>query len=1124
MPDPFDDPFRLDFPAFRPRPEYRVPLPQDQLSQAKDALIGKATGGLQWLGSSLNKPGRAVRGLLGGKLHEGLAAIPFSDSLGITNPDEEVKGRDLTDAIGLTSKYDKGWAPWGLGLGAELITDPLTYASFGAKHAVTPLGKVAANLGASKGWSGVALRQGFHATEPGLLAAGKTAEEIAHMANQGQRIAPQGLVDAATKAGIDNLVGQPLGGFLGVGLPFSSPAAVFGTGELAQNLAGKIGQVGRTISTGNQLGRSVGALFDHARGGLTGQATQEGMIRYGTPALQQGSAGARGQHFEVLDGIAKLRAAGLPERDLLGAARAYGEGGHDLARHLYGPDLADAVRPLGEKLRAISPGRLVEAERLGLPLEELKDEFISHLGRSSVDVNPGSLGVSGGRNAYPVASAANRRRLDVLRDVPGGTELINRWSTDPALSGAARTLSNKDASSKILADMQAAYQATGGVPNANVGAQLADKADQVARYLKTLHESHAANSVPLFSPNLAGDVFRFGQGHAQTVRSGEAILGTIGDIARPLSELGPGAVPIPVLTRKMGLRTRAADAAAGTQARGAWVELYRKLAKQGLGPVDPLLQSDRLRPFRRALMGYGVSPEHAAEITGAYQKLQAGTAASQPLRWVDDFTNAFKSLTYPLWPASHVRNATTAALNNLRSPTGLGDYAAQYKLMRDTLTADEVRRILPDLPAGASDEAARAWLRAKQYSAGNVYGGHNATTDLANSVAQRLASGDEISAAVPGTGRVGSSGTAAGDLASLVGGSLRDTAAGLKDYRPSINPLTGFGLTNPGGPLQMQGVAGALEDFPLLHAGRQVGTNIEDFFRGAQMLGEMRSGATPAIAAERMQNLHFDYGALTDFERKVMKRAVPFYTFSRKNLPLQLETAVSKPGVLSAQLRPLAQSDPNQYVPEYLASSATIPLGQEQDGKQQFVSSLGLPIEEALDKVQFTDGRPDLEKTVMRYLGATNPLIKGPLERIFDTQLFSGRRLSDLTPPQTVQSLGELFGEENPALLAQLAANTPMTRFFTGVDKLTDPRKSLGQKAVNLLSGVRVSDVDVDKMRAIDSRHALEETMRQHPHVSQYTSFYVRPEDRGQLTPEEIGSLRTLAAMQQAARQANGRN
>src|SRR3954453_1903621 len=116
---------------------------------------------------------------------------------------------------------------------------------------------------------------------------------------------------------------------------------------------------------------------------------------------------------------------------------------------------------------------------------------------------------------------------------------------------------------------------------------------------------------------------------------------------------------------------------------------------------------------------------------------------------------------------------------------------------------------------------------------------------------------------------------------------------------------------------------------------------------------------TPSVAGESMNQLPFEYDTLAPVEKKVMRRLVPFYTFSSRNLPLQLQTLATRPGSISAQLRPLAQNT-GQYIPNYLASGAVVPSGPETDGKQRFISQFGTPVEEALQRLKFKDGLPDV--------------------------------------------------------------------------------------------------------------------------------------------------------------------
>jgi hypothetical protein len=72
--------------------------------------------------------------------------------------------------------------------------------------------------------------------------------------------------------------------------------------------------------------------------------------------------------------------------------------------------------------------------------------------------------------------------------------------------------------------------------------------------------------------------------------------------------------------------------------------------------------------------------------------------------------------------------------------------------------------------------------------------------------------------------------------------------------------------------------------------------NVEDIFRLASFKGGLDRGLKPAHAQQRAAKNHFDYGDLSETERKVLRRVMPFYTFSSRNIPLQIKSLVTHPG------------------------------------------------------------------------------------------------------------------------------------------------------------------------------------------------------------------------------------
>ena len=109
-------------------------------------LAREALPPLAWLGETLDKPGRAVRGLLAGQPGELLNLIPFSDTLGITDPANTVTGRDLLRKAGIAGKEDT-WGNWLGGLGLEIALDPLNFVTLGTKSSLSALGRDALKEG-----------------------------------------------------------------------------------------------------------------------------------------------------------------------------------------------------------------------------------------------------------------------------------------------------------------------------------------------------------------------------------------------------------------------------------------------------------------------------------------------------------------------------------------------------------------------------------------------------------------------------------------------------------------------------------------------------------------------------------------------------------------------------------------------------------------------------------------------------------------------------------------------------------------------------------------------------------------------------------------------------------------
>lgn len=198
---------------------------------------------------------------------------------------------------------------------------------------------------------------------------------------------------------------------------------------------------------------------------------------------------------------------------------------------------------------------------------------------------------------------------------------------------------------------------------------------------------------------------------------------------------------------------------------------------------------------------------------------------------------------------------------------------------------------------------------------------------------------------------------------------------------------------------------------------------------------------TAKRAAGRVRDINIDYGALTAAEKKYMKRVMPFYTFMRKNTPLQLSMLLTNPGYMSLLPKAvtmiqnlLGTDDPSGdfQVPRWIRESMPIRLavgGQEGGFAQKLArfasgstddNSVFLPlfpslvpqsdIQQVLQPLQrtmetgsFNEGFEEAARTVANM---TNPVVKGLYEKATGRSVFTGGELGDWKEWLISQGLG----------------------------------------------------------------------------------------------------------------------
>jgi len=126
--------------------------------------------------------------------------------------------------------------------------------------------------------------------------------------------------------------------------------------------------------------------------------------------------------------------------------------------------------------------------------------------------------------------------------------------------------------------------------------------------------------------------------------------------------------------------------------------------------------------------------------------------------------------------------------------------------------------------------------------------------------------------------------------------------------------------------------------------GKRVGEHIEDNARMANFIDGLNKGISPEKAGKRVRHTLFDYGDLTEFEQGVMKNLMPFYTWSRKNIPFQLEQMIKQPGkykaVDTAQREieaSVEEANPNEkLLAKWMLINMPTKVRLDDDGKPQY--------------------------------------------------------------------------------------------------------------------------------------------------------------------------------------------
>lgn len=279
---------------------------------------------------------------------------------------------------------------------------------------------------------------------------------------------------------------------------------------------------------------------------------------------------------------------------------------------------------------------------------------------------------------------------------------------------------------------------------------------------------------------------------------------------------------------------------------------------------------------------------------------------------------------------------------------------------------------------------------------------------------------------------------------------------------------------NSRGLLSKLNVTGALDptdtkNFFAFKYGAKAGNVIEGTDRLIHFMSMVRHGKTYEEAAESVNHFLFDYSDVTAFEASVMKRIIPFYTWMRKNVPLQLEQLIEQPK--KYQLVTKTQYAIESYTPEedrmderYVNDFALdwiqtpFRIKNKQGKEEHILYNSKLPY---MDISRLGNGPLDDLKTLFTQ---SNLLIKVPLELMNNYNTFyeapiMKNVIPDVTTDKGFDKAKPYLGNAWDATKYMLNQLTP----FSIAQKFGEKKGvDLGLHAVSTLTGEKILSYDYE--------------------------------------------------------------
>jgi len=1133
----------MDWPALSsPQPPAYNPPP---FKEEESDFLGNVMGGVQYLGETLGKPAAAVQGLVSGLTggtgeQAGVAAlknlIPFSDTMGITDPKKRIAGSDLLEQWGMIpGKNHEGFDPTDTqdwvravsGFVLDLAMDPPAWTGLGT---LSKAGKAAAAARRAAGNAPVGEMLGKLASGelPGI--ASETTATLAEQFAKGERklfnvhkpfdTAGKNLLE--TNFGLSpETVGKAVD-WLSQTRPARVVKGLFSADAAGKKVEfGKLAQrMGERATAEEKLARGVAENFHSAWLDRTKPLYDD----FSRTIEELGGIGDQSGADEILRFMADHKGSLDPE---IVAKRL-----HDVTRMPASTSIGEVVA----KTAGIRNALHDYADDLVRMQDDLKKMYVSYGG-----TDPGNLEDLYVRHAArqsPIAKAESKvnrvaaaklgggedmmrmqeTRRAALRDAPGGTVMVDNLARDPLYMGYAddtfKKLDKKEWVKKLQAETGSTSKSLNELRDAYAYKKHIDPALDEA-WGDAAHRSTLLTATGKEESRVVAQGTTWEQTHTYSTQ--KAAWSPGGGRAENMREFLDYYAPEQINTRWNDILDKVGrDTVAGKKIGDALeaMQLSGGVLEHGIFGREPLMDA---MSYSRAMLNkiaavrkihtflgekglVGENIKDGVSLMSAWKESGLGTEGLRKFvrdhyadkvgeyvaKGLDDDTAAdvvaAAMKTDPNVPkALHnaVKLTTPAVKNQI-----LSYYDKVASIYKQALYSIWPQSHLRD----AVSSPIKAWMGGKADLMGRK--GILANSKLAADYAAKRFDDPHFAEYITFEQK-------GGPLTELIG----EEMAGQFEKIPT------------------KGVLGTLKsDLPKILGGEGGhGKNIQSLQNFIDRAGYYKTlrqkGFAPAEAMEEVRRAHFDYSEMSKFEKEVMKRVAPFYGFTRKMVPYLMSNVLHEPGGRAAQtVRAVSnissQEQPGVYTPAFMQESNAIGIPGEKPESQGFIKSTILPIGDLNDFV-FDNGAPDIGRSVKKMLGRLNPLLLAPVEAMSGEQMSTGRKIEDLEGV-----LSRTVGLDSP-LIDRFIHYSPLSRVEGVGAMLFDPRKSASQKALTLSGMASVSDYDTERWKLQDLRDRYAEILERNPKVRSWKNYYLPTLAQERMAPEDVATTEAVLRRRQ---------